>query len=417
MPQASNTINVFAKAKTPSLQTASCKLQATKVANYKSSAKITRKNHTPLNLPTGRQAQTSNLPTPMHLTLEDGTTLTGQSFGAHIPTEGEVVFNTGMMGYPESLTDPSYRGQILVLTYPLIGNYGVPSETLDQDKLPENFESNQPHIRALIVSEYSENFNHWNAEKSLDNWLREHNVPGITGIDTRALTQKIREKGTMLGRITLEPKKYEKFTPPDSENIADEVSIKKPVTYKRGHKHIAIIDTGCKANIVREFLNRDITVTRVPWDQNPFELDTKFDGIFFSNGPGDPMQPKAAHDTMRECFKKEIPTFGICLGSQIMGIAAGAKTYKLKYGHRAQNQPCTDLETERCYITSQNHGYAIDPKTMPKDWKIWLLNQNDNTIEGIKHRKKPFFSVQFHPEATPGPNDTTFLLEKFISLL
>ncbi len=356
----------------------------------------------------------------IYLTLEDGTQLAGQSFGAEIETEGEVVFNTGMMGYPESLTDPSYRGQILVLTYPLVGNYGVPKENKDKDNLPENFESDGVHIRALIVSEYSENFNHWNAEKSLGEWLKKNNVPGISGIDTRALTQKIREKGTMLGRITLTKKQYKEVTPPDSENIVDEVAIKNPVTYpghKGGRKHIALIDTGCKANIIREFLNRDITVTRFPWDQNPFESGQEFDGVFFSNGPGDPMQPSKAHETMKECFEREIPTFGICLGSQIMGIAAGAKTYKLKYGHRAQNQPCTDLETKRCYITSQNHGYAIDEKSLPKGWKVWFKNQNDDTVEGIKHEKKPFFSVQFHPESTPGPTDTTYLFDEFIAKL
>ncbi len=356
----------------------------------------------------------------IYLTLEDGTQLAGQSFGAEIETEGEVVFNTGMMGYPESLTDPSYRGQILVLTYPLVGNYGVPKENKDKDNLPKNFESDGVHIRALIVSEYSENFNHWNSEKSLGDWLKKYKVPGISGIDTRALTQKIREKGTMLGRITLTKKQYKEVTPPDSENIVDEVAIKNPVTYpghQGGRKHIALIDTGCKANIIREFLNRDITVTRFPWDQNPFESGTEFDGVFFSNGPGDPMKPKAAHDTMRQCFEREIPTFGICLGSQIMGIAAGAKTYKLKYGHRAQNQPCTDIETGRCYITSQNHGYAIDEKYLPKDCKVWFKNQNDDTVEGIKHKTKPFFSVQFHPESTPGPVDTTYLFDEFIALL
>lgn len=352
-----------------------------------------------------------------YLTLEDKTVLTGQSFGTNIDTDGEVVFNTGMMGYPESLTDPSYRGQIIVLTYPLVGNYGVPKMSLDQDKLHNFFESGKIQVRGLIVSEYSENFNHWNAEKSLGDWLKEFNIPAITGVDTRALTQKIREKGTMLGRISFKEKKYEKVHPPDTDNLAAEVSIKKPTTYKRGRKHIALIDTGCKENIIREFLKRDITVTRVPWNQNPFSLDTKFDGVFFSNGPGDPAVPVETHETMRECFRQGIPTFGICLGSQIMGIAAGAKTYKLKYGHRAQNQPCTDTETGRCVVTSQNHGFAINERTLPKGWKVWFKNQNDNTIEGIKHSSKPFFSVQFHPEATPGPHDTTFLFEKFIDLL
>ncbi|HAU40222.1 MAG: Carbamoylphosphate synthase small subunit, carbamoyl-phosphate synthase small subunit [Candidatus Peregrinibacteria bacterium GW2011_GWF2_43_17] len=347
------------------------------------------------------------------LVLEDEVILTGKSFGATTNSEGEVVFNTGMMGYPESFTDPSYRGQILTLTYPLIGNYGVPNTEL---------ESNNIHIRGLVVSEYSTNFNHWNAEKSLDKWLKEHAIPGITGIDTRALTQKIREKGTMLGQIVTHaephpPLKFKPFKAPDSENLVAEVSTKKPITYKRGLKHVALIDTGCKANIIRELLKRDLTVTRIPWNKNPFTLKTKFDGVLFSNGPGNPTLPKETHATMKECLNREIPTFGICLGNQIMGLSAGAKTYKLKYGHRAQNQPCTDLETNKCYITSQNHGFAIDAKTLPKGWKVWFINQNDKTVEGIKHSKKPFFAVQFHPESTPGPSDTAFLFDKFIKLI
>lgn len=350
------------------------------------------------------------------LVLEDGLILTGKSFGATTDSQGEVVFNTGMMGYPESLTDPSYRGQILTLTYPLIGNYGIPNAEL---------ESNNIHIRGLIVTEYSTNFSHWNAGKSLDKWLKEHKIPGITGIDTRALTQKIREKGTMLGQIVIhkELKPHLKFTPfraPDMDNIVTEVSTKKTITYpakRGGRKHIAVIDTGCKANIIRELLKRDITITRLPWNKNPFSLKTKFDGVLFSNGPGDPTIPKETNDTMKECLNREIPTFGICLGNQIMGLAAGAKTYKMKYGHRAQNQPCTDLETKRCYITSQNHGFAIDGKTLPKGWKTWFINQNDKTVEGIKHSKKPFLAVQFHPESTPGPSDTSFLFDQFIKLI
>ncbi|MFA6528315.1 MAG: glutamine-hydrolyzing carbamoyl-phosphate synthase small subunit, partial [Candidatus Gracilibacteria bacterium] len=276
---------------------------------------------------------------PTSLILSDGTILTGQSFGAHTDSEGEVVFNTGMTGYPESFTDPSYKGQILTLTYPLIGNYGVPDMGKDKDRLMKFFESEKIHLRGVIVSEYSENFSHWSAKKSLGSWLKEFKIPGITGIDTRALTQKIREKGTMLGRIIAHKEKnpnlkFTTFRAPDLDNVVAEVSIKKITTYKRGRKHVALIDTGCKTNIIREFLKRDITVTRFPWNANPFESKTKFDGMFFSNGPGDPMLPAQTHETMRLAISKNLPTFGICLGCQIMGIAEGAKTYKLKYGHR-----------------------------------------------------------------------------------
>jgi len=294
------------------------------------------------------------------LTLEDGTQITGKAFGALEATEGEVVFNTGMVGYTESLTDPSYKDQILVLTYPLIGNYGVPAEELDEHKLSKYFESGKIHIKGLIVTDYSEHPSHWNSAKSLSEWMREYGVPGITGIDTRALTKLLREKGTMLGQINLENEKgNSEFYDPNEDNLVAKVSIDEPETYGDGRKHIAIVDCGMKLNILRSFLNRGVKVTRFPWNQNPFDHGD-FDGVFFSNGPGDPAIMDETVEIMKDCFKRKIPTFGICLGSQIMGRAAGAKTYKLKYGHRSQNQPCIEVSTGRCFITSQNHGFAVE---------------------------------------------------------
>lgn len=354
----------------------------------------------------------------MYLILEDGTTLEGKSFGANTDTEGEVVFNTGMVGYSESFTDPSYTGQILVLTYPLIGNYGVPEKARDKDGLQKYFESSDIHIKGLVVSEYCEDFSHWQAKKSLSAWLKENNIPGITGIDTRALTKKLRKKGTMLGVISHQLlDASHQFEDPNLRNLVAEVSINKPKTYKRGKKTVVLFDCGVKENIIRSLLARDLTVIRVPWNYDIFKNKLKFNGIVLSNGPGDPALLAPLHEILKQALTKKIPTFGICLGVQNLAIAAGAKTYKLKYGHRAQNQPCIDLETKRCYLTSQNHGFAIDAKTLPKDWQVWFINANDKTVEGIKHNSLPFFAVQFHPEATPGPVDTNFLFDKFLKEL
>ena len=357
------------------------------------------------------------------LVLKDGTKLQGESFGAHLPCAGEVVFNTGMMGYPESFTDPSYRGQILVLTYPLVGNYGVPGECKDKDNIPKRFESNNIQIKGLIVSEYSENYSHWEAKKSLSDWLKKHKIPAITGIDTRALTQKLRTRGTILGKIVQEDQTDEiEFHDPDKDNLVAQVSIKKPVLYERGPKRVIAVDCGMKHNILRSLLARNITVLKTPWDYDFIAAGEKFDGVFLSNGPGDPMLLTPLHETIRKCLPLKKPIFGICMGNQILAIASGAKTYKLKFGHRAQNQPCQDIDTdspnyERCYITSQNHGFAIDDKSLPKDWKVWLKNLNDNTNEGIRHRSLPYFSCQFHPEATPGPTDTENFFDEFVEML
>lgn len=351
------------------------------------------------------------------LTLKDGTQITGESFGAHTETDGEVVFNTGMVGYPESLTDPSYRGQILVFTYPLIGNYGVPKNEKDDQNIEKRFESERIQVSGMIVSEYSENNSHWETTRSLGEWLKAEKIPAITGIDTRTLTQKIRTVGSILGTVRKTPEKPDHFYDPNAINLVAEVSIKKPITYKAGKKHIAVVDCGMKLNILRSFLKRGVTVTRVPWNHDIWSMDTDFDGIFFSNGPGDPVSVPETIAIMKEGFKRKKPIFGICLGTQIMGLAAGAKTFKMKFGHRSQNQPCIDVKTGHCIITSQNHGYAVERKSLPKEWEVWFENANDKSIEGIRHKTLPFSSVQFHPEATAGPTDSGYLFDEFITQL
>ncbi len=343
------------------------------------------------------------------LVLEDGSVLTGRSFGAQKAVSGEVVFNTGMVGYPESLTDPSYRGQILALTYPLIGNYGVPADDTE-DGLMTNFESRRIQVEGLVVSEAVERYSHWNAVRSLSQWMREHDVPGISGIDTRELTKLLRENGTMLGKIVRNGVDVE-LVDPYKRNLAAEVSVEEPVTYQRGQKRIILIDCGVKNNIIRAFLKRGITVVRCPWDH--YIEDMEADGILISNGPGDPKMCDKTIEGVAEALSGDVPVLGICLGSQILALAAGADTYKLKYGHRSHNQPCVEAGTKRCYITSQNHGYAVEAGTLEEDWREWFYNNNDLTNEGIKHISRPFFGTQFHPEASPGPDDTEMLFDMF----
>lgn len=359
------------------------------------------------------QAASAGTPTRTrkYLLLEDGTAFSGYSFGAGSEAEGEVVFNTGMVGYPESFTDPSYRGQILALTYPLIGNYGVPFDF--DSELSHSYESTRVHISGLVVSEYSEYHHHWAASRGLSDLLIEEGIPGIEGIDTRALTRRLRERGTMAGRITNEPSSAGIVIPP--RHFVSEVSVKEPKVYGEGKRRIAVVDCGCKNTIIRSLVKRGLGVVRVPWDFDATKLGV--DGVLFSNGPGDPQDCSATIETARRVVEAGIPAFGICLGNQMLALALGARTFKLKFGHRGQNQPCALEGSERCFITSQNHGYAVDLSTLPAGLEPWFTNLNDGTNEGLRHASRPVMSVQFHPEAMPGPVDTGFLFDEFVSML
>ena len=343
------------------------------------------------------------------LILEDGSRFSGYSFGAEHPASGEVVFNTAMTGYTESLTDPSYAGQIIVLTYPLVGNYGVPGKLF--------WESEHIHPEAMIVSDYSEAFSHWNAEESLGNWLERENVPGITGIDTRALTKRLRESGIMMGKIEIEGADNTlSVVDYGSENYVERVSCREVIRYNEGKgKKVILVDCGVKANIIRCLIKRGTEVIRVPWDYDFRELE--YDGLLVSNGPGNPDKCQTTASNIRYAMHNDKPIFGICMGHQLLAIAGGASVYKLKYGHRSHNQPVRMVGTNSCFITSQNHGYAVDSKTLGTDWEPFFENMNDGSNEGIRHRCKPWFSVQFHPEAAAGPTDTEFLFDEFIKLL
>lgn len=353
------------------------------------------------------------------LQLSDGTEFHGKSFGYEQPVAGEVVFNTAMMGYPESLTDPSYAGQLLTMTFPLVGNYGVPPFTFDkQTGLPDFMESDRIYASALIVSDYSEQYSHWNAVESLGEWLQREKVPGITGIDTRELTKVLREHGVMMGKILFDD---EPNNVPEADyegvNFVDRVSVKEIVRYNEGAgRKVVLVDCGVKANIIRELIQRGVEVVRVPWNYD--YTDMEFDGLFMANGPGDPdMCSEAVEIIRKQMSRSRKPICGICMGNQLLSKAAGATIYKLKYGHRGHNQPVRMVGTEKCFITSQNHGYAVDARTLDKDWEELFVNMNDASNEGIRHKENPWFSSQFHPEACSGPVDTEFMFDKFVETL
>ena len=352
------------------------------------------------------------------LVLQDGTKFHGKSFGYDAPVAGEVVFNTAMMGYPESLTDPSYAGQLVTLTFPLVGNYGVPPFTFGPEGLPTFMESDHIHASAIIVSDYSEQYSHWNANESLAEWLKREHVPGITGIDTRELTKVLREHGVMMGQIIFddEPENIPQAQY-EGVNFVDRVSCKEIIRYNEGAgKRVVLVDCGVKANIIRNLIERGLEVVRVPWNYDYTEME--FDGLFLGNGPGDPDLCQDAVNILRQQMSKSRkPICGICMGNQLMAKAGGANIYKLKYGHRSHNQPVRMVGTDKCYITSQNHGYAVDASTLDKDWNELFVNMNDGSNEGVCHNTNPWFTSQFHPEACSGPVDTLFMFDLFVEKL
>ncbi len=345
---------------------------------------------------------------PGELVLKSGEIFKGE-LANHLsqPILGEVVFTTGMVGYVEALTDPSYAGQVLVFTYPLIGNYGVSDSSC--------WESKKIHARGIVVSELSPYYSNSSAKMSLREWLAQENIPCLTGVDTRALTKCLRTKGVVPGALIAEDQQPDHFEAFEQIDWVDEVSIDEPIYYGSGDKLIIAVDCGMKENILRELTKYPIRIKRVPHD---YDFSTEpYDGVFLSNGPGDPVQCKTTIHSIQQAMARKKPIFGICLGTQLMALAAGATTYKLRFGHRSHNQPCLHVGTERAYLTSQNHGYAIDEASLPADWRVSFRNLNDHSIAGIEHLSLPFFSVQFHPEAAPGPEDTQFLFQKFYDLL
>jgi carbamoyl-phosphate synthase small subunit len=350
------------------------------------------------------------------LALADGTVLEGVGFGAVARTGGEVVFNTGIVGYPESITDPSYRGQILCQTYPLIGNYGVD---------PARFESDRAQIAGYVVSELCAWPSHVTSRKTLDDWLRESGIPGLAGVDTRALTKKLRVHGVMTGLLAADGgpvgldrlrREARAVADPNARDLVAEVTTPEIRIYNaRAARTVVVIDCGVKLNIIRALVDRGVAVVRVPADTDAARiLSFGPRGVVISNGPGDPQRAVATVAAVRRLLAAGLPLFGICLGNQVLALAAGGSTYKLKFGHRSQNQPCLETGTKRCYITSQNHGFAVDTDSLPRGWTPWFRNANDGTNEGIRHLRRPVFGVQFHPEACPGPTDTEFLFDVFL---
>lgn len=345
---------------------------------------------------------------PAHLILSSG-----ERFQGFVPDWqretifGEVVFNTSMVGYVEAMTDPSYAGQLLTFTYPLIGNYGVPDA--------KDWESPKIQAAAIIVSEAVEFYSHREAKRSLLDWCRAENIPVMWGVDTRALAKHISHNGVCPAAISLTDQIPTSFRDINAEHLVKQVSITEPQFSGSGEKLIIAVDCGMKENIMRHLLKFPVCVKRVPFDYD--FTNEPYDAVFFSNGPGDPAVCVETIATVKKALSSDKPVFGVCLGAQIMALAIGAQTVKLPFGHRAQNHPCIQEGTDKCFLTSQNHGFSIEENTLPSDWQVIFRNLNDNTVQGIEHRTKPFFSVQFHPEEAPGPVDTQWLFKKFYEMI
>ncbi|KAI8906555.1 small subunit of carbamoyl-phosphate synthase [Powellomyces hirtus] len=361
------------------------------------------------------------------LRLQTGETFKATSFGAPVtgaPMSGEIVFTTALVGYPESMTDPSYRGQILVFTQPLVGNYGVPAPTKDQFGLLEHFEADGIQVQGIIVNDYATKYSHWNAIESLGQWCARYGVPALTGVDTRAVVTLLRERGSTLAEIRVGDEmvnaEQHPIADPNARNLVAEGSTKVKQTYnKGGDVKVALIDCGAKQNIIRALAKRGAEVVVVPWNHDLVRDPVKYDGVFLSNGPGNPEVASTTALNLRAYMDlpatATTPIFGICMGNQLMGLAAGYKSYKLKYGNRGHNQPALNLVTGKCVITSQNHGYALDDTVDVPGWIPFFRNANDGSNEGIRHVARPWSSVQFHPEAMGGPLDTDYLFDDFLT--
>lgn len=347
------------------------------------------------------------------LEMADGSVWRGRALGAGGGCVGEVVFTTGMVGYVESLTDPSYAGQILVFTSPLIGNYGIPPAGRE-DAPDGGFESDRVQVRGVVVCDAPSHPSHHRCVEDLHGWLARAGIPGVAGVDTRAVVTRLRSHGTMPGRLG-STRRGGAAGGGDllDEDLVPTVSGPVPRTYGEGATHVALLDCGMKRSILGALLERGLRVTVLPWDTPADRIGDEFAAVVISNGPGDPVRCRPTIDTVRVLMDRSMPVFGICLGNQIMALAAGAETYKLAYGHRSQNQPCRDRQTDRCIVTSQNHGYAVRAESLPEGWEVWFENLNDHTVEGIRHARGRWRAVQFHPEARPGPVEARYLLDDF----
>jgi carbamoyl-phosphate synthase small subunit len=365
-----------------------------------------------------------------YLELSNGVTLKGRAIGNDVVTSGEMVFNTGMLGYSESMTDSSYLGQILVFSFCLIGNYGIPFPKDGNLFMSKGHESSSIKTQGIIVSDIYDGCHHHDGGIAIQDWMKSQDVPGIAGIDTRYLVQMIRESGNLWGRIVPEGAKVQnqekfeflknfkddEYVDPSKYNLMPSVSTKEILHMGKGNKTVSVIDCGAKWNIIRMLMERGCKVNVLPWDTDFSKIEC--DGWVISNGPGDPKNTKDLVDRIRkDVLGSNKPILGICLGHQLLALASGAKTKRLNHGHRSHNQPVFSLPERKAYMSSQNHRYAVEKSSIQPDWQLWFENANDDSVEGLRHKTKPFISVQFHPEASSGPNDTSWIMDKFVKFV